>query len=126
MNMAGFLWKYNIEGVLFMNMNIKKLFYITSVIVVACVIASSVITVLTAPAQQKVHEATEDSQPRRIYVLTERKGRVTAYIKGVEVPYIETTTAVNSLPYDVQARLREGIEFETEEELRKTIDEYCS
>ena len=110
-----------------MNMSIKKLFYFTSVIVIACVIASSAVTVLTAPAPQKNDDkVSETSVPKRVYVLTQRQGKVTAYIKGVEVPYIETTTAVNSLPYDVQERLRTGIEFETEEELRSVMDEYCS
>ncbi len=125
--MQGIFVKNNIEGVIFMSMNIKKIFYITSVIVVACVIASSVITVLTAPAPMKTRDGTSTSSvPKRVYVLTQRQGRVTAYIKGVEVPYIETTTAVNSLPHDVQARLLAGIEFESEEELRRVMDEYCS
>ena len=110
-----------------MNINIKKLFYFTTIVVVACVIASSVITVLTAPAPVKNNNSPTDTQtPARTYVLTQRQGRVTAYIKGVEVPYIETTTAVNSLPYDVQRRLYAGIEFESEQELLQVMDEYCS
>lgn len=111
-----------------MNKKYKKLFYFTAVIVVACVIASSVITTLTAPYEKKsgAEQVVYPRNAQRVYVLTERQGRVTAYIRGIEVPYIETTTAVNSLPYDIQERLHVGIEFYSEEELRRVMDEYCS
>ena len=111
-----------------MNKNIKKLFYFTTVIVVSCVIASSVITALTAPYEKKTDhtKVSASSKAERVYVLTQRQGKVTAYIRGIEVPYIETTTTVNSLPYDIQERLRYGIEFRSEEELRRVMDEYCS
>lgn len=110
-----------------MNKKYKKLFYFTAVIVVACVMASSVITALTAPYHKDERTSVvSPSSVQRVYVLTQRQGKVTAYIRGIEVPYIETTTSVNSLPYDIQERLRVGIEFQSEEELRKVMDEYCS
>lgn len=111
-----------------MNKKYRKLFYFTVLIVVACVIASSVITALTAPyeGENTPKQVVSEKNAQRVYVLTQRYGMVTAYIRGVEVPYIETKTQVNSLPFDIQRRLREGIEFHSEEELRRVMDEYCS
>lgn len=123
MNIKGFLWKNNGEGVLLM----KKIFYVTSVVVIACVIASSVIASVTTPA-----EPSGSMSPSQVsvmgggYVLTCDGDRIVAYVKGSDRPYIETTTAVSSLPYDVQRRLKEGIEFDTPEELQEAINEYCS
>ena len=68
----------------------------------------------------------EDNVESKKYVLGEKDGRVTGFVKGVEIPYIRTDTAVNSLPYDVQQKLREGIEFESEQEMRRVMDEWCS
>ncbi len=110
-----------------MKMNIKKLFYLTAVIVTACVIASAgIAAVTTETGKNKYNSATLQTDPSDTYVLTEKNGRIVAYIKGIEIPYIETTTAVNSLPYDVQKKLRTGIEFDTLEELKSVMNEYCS
>lgn len=130
MNISGFLWKNNGEGVLYMNfMNVKltKVFYFTAVIVVACVIASAIIAPITTPsASSQESSASDEAGSENTYVLTCDGDRIVAYIKGADRPYIETTTAVSSLPYDVQDRLRVGIEYGSEEELRAAINEYCS
>lgn len=110
-----------------MKLSIKKMFYLTAVAVSACVIASCTIAALTTEPEKKiVTSSMQRTEERDTYVLTEKNGRIVAYIKGVEIPYIETTTAVNSLPYDVQEKLRKGIEFETLDELKAVMNEYCS
>lgn len=109
------------------NIKLTKVFYITAVVVLACVIASAVIAPITTETPKPQSSTSgESSDSLRVYVLTCDEDRLVAYIKGADRPYIETTTAVSSLPYDVQARLKAGIEFDSEEKLREAINEYCS
>ncbi|MBQ8000798.1 MAG: hypothetical protein IJ298_06200 [Ruminococcus sp.] len=109
------------------NIKLTKVFYITAVIVVACVIASAIIAPITTETVKPQNgDSGEETDTGRVYVLTCDEDRLVAYVKGADRPYIETTTAVSSLPYDVQARLKAGIEFDNEEKLRDAINEYCS
>ena len=126
MNIAGFLWKNNVEGVWNMKITKEKMFYFTALVVVASVIASSVIAMMTINTSAKETNTQLRDSSKISYVLGEKDGRVTGFVKGVEIPYIRTDTAVNSLPYDVQQKLREGIEFESEQEMRRVMDEWCS
>ena len=80
------------------NINIKKVFYITCVVVVSCVVASAVIAPLT----------TESPKPDKID------------LQGVQT---EVRTYVLTSRED---RLRVGIEFDSEQTLRDAINEYCS
>ncbi len=109
------------------NINLTKVFYITGIIVVACVIATAFIIPMTTETP-KPQSSTADTQVHgdKTYVLTCEDDRIVAFVKGADRPYIETTTAVSSLPYDVQERLRSGIEFDSEDKLRQAINEYCS
>ncbi len=109
------------------NINLTKVFYITGVIIIACIIATAFIIPMTTETP-KPQSSTTDTQVQgdKTYVLTCEDDRIVAFVKGADRPYIETTTAVSSLPYDVQARLRAGIEFDSEEKLRQAINEYCS
>ncbi len=110
-----------------MKLDIKKLFFIAAVTVTACVLASGAIKAITTePEKTPQITASAETTPQNTYVLTQKHGRIVAYIKGVEIPYIETTTAVNSLPYDVQEKLRKGIEFDSLSDLKALMNEYCS
>lgn len=109
------------------NINIRKVFYYTAVIVVACVIASAIIAPVTTETKKPVQESTETVSPsEKVYVLKSENDRLVAYVKGVDRPFIETTRTASSLPYDVQKKLMDGIEFDSEEKLREAINEYCS
>ncbi len=105
---------------------IKRLFYVTSVIVIACVIASSVITVMTTNTSETEPQSEATEQSEKVYILTSLDDRIVAYVEGAGRPFIETTTAVSSLPKDVQQRIHAGMKFYSEQELRDTINEYCS
>ena len=103
----------------------KKMFYITCVIVVASVIASSVIASLTEPFDKnKVKQ--DENVANKTYVLSCDEDRLVAYIKGSQRPFIETTTTLSSLPKDVQVQIKKGIEYYSEESLREALNEYCS
>lgn len=106
--------------------NFKRLFYITSVIVLASVIASAVIIELTSDTENPKKPQGDFSEATEMYILTSDGDRIVAYISGGDRPYIETTTAVSSLPMDVQKRINEGIEYASREELIRAIEEYCS
>ncbi len=106
--------------------NFKRLFYITSVVVLASVIASAVIIELTTDTPKNRGKDNHFSEASEIYILTNDGDRIVAYVKGGDRPYIETTTAVSSLPFDVQKRINAGIEYNSREELLRAIDEYCS
>ena len=109
------------------NINLTKVFYFTAVIVLACVLASAVIAPLTTDTSASHSgDNSDEITDGKVYVLTCEEDRIVAFVKGAQRPYIETTTAVSSLPYDVQARLRAGIEFDSEEKLKAAINEYCS
>lgn len=122
MNIRGFLWKNNIEGAHLM----KRLFYITSVIVLSCVVASSMIGSVTTESTADTTTETTQSESGDVYVLGCDGDRIVAFVKETGRPFIETTTAVSSLPYDVQEKLRQGMEFDTVEELQAALEEYCS
>ena len=106
----------------------RRLFYVTCVIVVASVIASFTIEKVTASISKGYFENSQVSSDSSsvVFVMSVNGDRVAGYIKGEKEPFIETDTAVSSLPETVQHRLREGIEFQSEKELRKAIMEYCS
>ena len=105
--------------------NLRRLFYITSVIVVASVIASAIIIELTTENISKDSQG-DISDAAQIYILTNDGDRIVAYVKGGTRPCVETTTAVSSLPMDVQRRINAGIEYTSREDLLRAIDEYCS
>ncbi|MBQ3073910.1 MAG: hypothetical protein IJD19_04435 [Ruminococcus sp.] len=107
--------------------NFKRLFYITSVIVLASVIASAVIIELTTDiSPKKEGEDNHFSEASEVYILTSDGDRIVAYVRGGTRPCVETTTAVSSLPLDVQKRINAGIEYSSREELLRAIEEYCS
>jgi hypothetical protein len=109
------------------NINLKKVFYYAGIIVIACVIASSVISVWTTETDEPdMGETTSVSSSDKVYVLKSENDRIVAYIKGVDRPFVETTRTASSLPYDIQKKLIAGIEFDSEEKLRAAINEYCS
>ena len=103
------------------------MFYVAAVVVAASVIASSMIALMTTNTSVSAEDGnTEVSQQELVYVLSQKDGRVAGFVKGVEIPYIRTDTPVNSLPYEIQEKLQKGVEFETEEELRRVLEEWCS
>ncbi len=104
----------------------NRMFYFTAVVVVACVIASSVVAMMTTNTSVQAETLEETKQRELTFVIGEKDGRVAAFVKDVEIPYIRTDTPVNSLPYDVQERLRAGIEFGSEQEMKRMLDEICS
>lgn len=103
----------------------KKLFYITSLIVLSCVIASSaIITITKAPESVKGSAYTESAGDE--YIIKSLGDRIVVY-KGKEAkPYIQTNRSVSSLPMDIQHKLNRGIPYGSEKSMRDALNEFCS
>ncbi|MGN0503919.1 MAG: hypothetical protein ACI4HJ_02605 [Ruminococcus sp.] len=106
---------------------LRRCFYVTCVVVIACVLASAVIADVTAPpkSEPKTH-ARGGVFYEESYVLTCKGDIVVAYKNSEDEPFIRTTTALSSLPYSAQEELKKGIEVKTRKELNALIHEYCS
>ncbi len=103
----------------------KKLFYITSVIVLSCVLASSLIIPLTEefdPVKGSVYTENVGEE----YIIKSLGDRIVVYKGKEEKPYLETTTAVSSLPSDIQQKLNRGISYSSEKSMQEALNEFCS
>lgn len=103
----------------------KRLFYITSIIVLSCVVASAVIIPITKETgyeNKGVYTEAEGTE----YIIKAEGDRIVVYKRNSEKPYIETTTAVSSLPRSVQRKLAGGISYDSEKTMKAALDEFCS
>lgn len=103
----------------------KKLFYITSVIVLACVLASSFIIPLTEETHTPKGSVYSENTGQE-YIIKSLSDKIVVYRGKEEKPYIETTTAVSSLPLDIQKKLNRGISYDSEKTMREALNEFCS
>ena len=104
----------------------KKLYYITCLIVIASVIASGFIIPLTSESYKAKTSTATESYKDGEFIIKALGDRIVVYKGKGEKPYLETTFAVSSLPKDMQVKLRNGIVFDSEEEMRKALSEYTS
>lgn len=103
----------------------KRLFYITSIIVLSCVLASGFIIPITS----ETNADTGIIQAKSVgveYIIKAKGDRIVVYKEKEEKPYLETTTAVSSLPTDIQQKLNRGISYSSEEAMRQALNELCS
>ncbi|MBR3988494.1 MAG: hypothetical protein IKK10_04240 [Clostridia bacterium] len=103
----------------------KKLFYITSVIVLACVLASGFIIPVTSETNSAPARINAEI-PRTEYIIKAKGDRIVVYKENMTSPFIETTRAVSSLPSDIQKKLNRGISYQSEEDMQKALNEFCS
>lgn len=105
----------------------KQLILFTGVILMSCVIMSSV--VIPANAQQggieKIAETIEQQQDT-VYLLKNNNGVLSVYLKGGSEPVMTTETYVSVLPKEDQKKLEEGIEIKGEKALKQALEDYCS
>ncbi len=103
----------------------KRLFFITSIIVLSCVVASSVIIPITSETGSQgngIYTEAENTE----YIIKAQGDRIVVYKRNSSKPYIETTTAVSSLPTDIQRKLSSGISYDSEKSMKAALDELCS
>ncbi|MDO4419448.1 MAG: hypothetical protein Q4B92_03700 [Ruminococcus sp.] len=104
----------------------KRLFFITSIIVLSCVLASGFIIPITSEANTSAKSLNSESISGEEYIIKAKGDRIVVYKDNADKPYLETTTAVSSLPADIQKKLNRGISYSSEESMQKALDEFCS
>ena len=99
---------------------IKKLICIaaTGVILIICVCISAF---AAAPQGEAPSPA-----PLNKYVIKSEQGRLVVYRAGDSTPFMTTETFSAQLPKSDTEQLRQGVEVEGEQSLRKTLEDYCS
>ena len=103
--------------------DMKRLIGITGVFLIAFTVASASL----APAGESVLAASADTAATdgtALFTAKEEDGRIAIYAGQLRVR--QTQTRVDSLPKIDRMRLREGIDFNSEEELKQFIEDYCS
>ncbi|MCH5300153.1 MAG: hypothetical protein J1E56_02455 [Ruminococcus sp.] len=105
----------------------KQLILFTGIILLTCVIVSSVVIPAKADNEniEMLTEVIEESQ-EDVYVLKNNEGMLCVYMKGEDKPVLNTDTNVSVLPKEDQKRLEEGIEVTGEKALHKALEDYCS
>lgn len=104
----------------------KKLVLITGIILMVClftsVYASPAVTAGTNTA------ATEENKGsvNEVFMLKSENNRIVVYKFGEDTPYIITDTLVSTLPKGDIMLIEKGIEIKGEENLKKSLEDYCS
>lgn len=105
----------------------KKIIWISAVIVVICII----ITFLIIPAMakstsnnQQNNQITTATEP--MYIITSENDRIVVYDKFTSKPKKVTETVVSVLPKEDQENLEKGIEVTGDKALQKALEDYCS
>lgn len=103
----------------------KRLYFITSIIVLSCVLASGFIIPITSEANTDT-QSTHIENKAEEYIIKAQGDRIVVYKGDSEKPYIETTTAVSSLPLDIQTKINRGISYQNEKSMKEALNEFCS
>ncbi|MGN1432819.1 MAG: hypothetical protein ACI4XI_03860 [Ruminococcus sp.] len=104
----------------------KKLILITGIILMVClftsVYASPAATVETGTGISEE----EKGNKNEVFVLKSENNRIVVYRYGENTPYMTTDTLVSTLPKGDIMLLEKGIEVKGEENLKKSLEDYCS
>ena len=104
----------------------KKLVLITGIILMVCLFTS----VYAAPAatvgtQVSVTDENKDNE-NEVLVLKSENNYIVVYKFGENTPYMTTDTLVSTLPKGDIMLLEKGIEVKGEENLKKSLEDFCS
>lgn len=104
----------------------KKLVLFTGIILMMCLFVS----VYSAPAatvgtQVSVTDENKGNE-NEVFVLKSENNHIVVYKFGENTPYMETDTLVSTLPKGDIMLLEKGIEVKGEENLKKSLEDFCS
>ena len=104
----------------------KKLVLITGIILMVCLFTS----VYAAPAatvdtQVSVTDENKGNE-NEVFVLKSENNYIVVYKFGENTPYMTTDTLVSTLPKGDIMLLEKGIEVKGEENLKKSLEDFCS
>lgn len=114
----------------------KKLVIITGIILIACTFVNAVGAYQSEPEQAGKNTIynetvttivqTDESNAEPTYILKAENDKLVVYEKGQSKPFMEFDRAISSLPQGDVLRLERGIEVYGKENLKKSIEDYCS
>lgn len=104
----------------------KKLVLITGIILLAClftgVYASPDATVKT----ENAISGDVNAETGQAFVIKSENNHIVVYKKGENSPFMTTDTTVSSLPKGDIMLLEKGIEVSGEENLKRSLEDFCS
>lgn len=98
---------------------------LTGAILIGCVITQ---TVALQSAQGRLSVTQTDTLPdaEKTFIMGEQRGRLAVWRTGESEPFLTTDTFTYMLPKSDKRKIEQGIEIKGEEQLRKTLEDYCS
>lgn len=104
----------------------KKLVLITGIILMVCLFTSVYATpAATVGTNASVTEENKGSE-NEVFVLKSENNYIVVYKFGENTPYMTTDTLVSTLPKGDIMLLEKGIEVKGEENLKKSLEDFCS
>lgn len=104
----------------------KKLVLFTGIILMVCLFTSVYASpTATVGTEAKVTEEKREND-NDVFVMKSENNRIVVYRYGEETPYLTTDTLVSTLPKGDIMLLEKGIEVKGEENLKKSLEDYCS
>ena len=104
----------------------KKLVLITGIILMVCLFTSVYATpAATVGTQVSVTDENKGNE-NEVFVLKSENNYIVVYKFGENTPYMTTDTLVSTLPKGDIMLLEKGIEVKGEENLKKSLEDYCS
>ena len=104
----------------------KKLVLITGIILMVCLFTS----VYAAPAETVGTQVSVTDENKgnenEVFVLKSENNYIVVYKFGENTPYMSTDTLVSTLPKGDIMLLEKGIELKGEENLKKSLEDFCS
>lgn len=104
----------------------KKLVLITGIILMVCLFTSVYAApVATVGTQVSVTDENKDNE-NEVFVLKSENNYIVVYKFGENTPYMTTDTLVSTLPKGDIMLLEKGIEVKGEDNLKKSLEDFCS
>ena len=110
--------------------NMKKIVGLTGVILIACMMISSLFAPVNSAENTSATGNYSASQNNGTtegdYIIKAEKGYIVVYKKGEDKAYLTTDCRVSNLPKGDALYLEKGIEIKGKENLMRALEDYCS
>ena len=108
----------------------KKIVGLTGVILIACMMISSLFAPVNSAENTSATGNYSSSQNNGTtegdYIIKAEKGYIVVYKKGEDKAYLTTDSRVSNLPKGDALYLEKGIEIKGKENLMRALEDYCS
>lgn len=108
----------------------KKIVGLTGVILIACMMISSLFAPVNSaenPSATSDYSVSQNNGTTECdYIIKAEKGYIVVYKKGEDKAYLTTDCRVSNLPKGDALYLEKGIEIKGKENLMRALEDYCS